>query len=97
MISEKTISVWTKEFAQLGRGPKGEELPATGTVVLEYLLKMQAQVMEGEPTFAALVSTIFNMLDMKDPVTAAFYALGLYFELEKRQKEADGLEAAMKG
>jgi hypothetical protein len=96
MITEKTIATWTTEFVRVGKDSKGKEKPNFESELLEWMLKQQGAFLADEPLFAALVSTIFNMMDYKNALTAAFYALGLYHVLKKRQKEADELEGVMR-
>lgn len=96
MISEKTITTWMSEFTRIGKSKDGQFSASAGSEIFEYMVMMQANFLSNEPIFSSMMISLLNVLDIKDPIAIATYVMGMYHELELRQKEADALEEQMK-
>lgn len=86
MITEKTITTWLMEFNRTSDA-KGD-----GLASVEYLTRLQGQLIRDEPMVVAMLSNLYGSLKIENPLSAAIIALALYHECSRRQAESDDLE-----
>ena len=83
MISTDTISGW---FAEFNRECKDDDT---------NLIKLQADFIESDPGFVALITTFMSGGVYKSPLAAALIALSMHRQLTARQTEADELKKSI--